>query len=55
MCTYNICQFHHKRFFSQFSQLCRNEQVHDNNRYWMIIIDSRFYIIDSLSLDVSLE
>ena len=59
--------FNHKTSFSQTSQLlfmfqCQcNEHVEMNNFLcslactWMTIIDSRFYIIDSLSLDVSLE
>ena len=57
--------FHHKTGFSQTSQLrfmyqC-NEHVEMNNFLcslactWMTIIDSHFYIIDNLSLDVSLE
>ena len=59
--------FHHKTGFSQTSQLlfmfkC-NEHVEMNKFLcslactWMTIIDtdSQFYIIDSLSLDVSLE
>ena len=66
MCTYNICPFnHHKTGFSQTSQLlfifqC-NELVEMNKFLcslactWMTIINSQFYIIDSLSLDVSLE
>ena len=60
----NEC-FHHKTGFSQTSQLyfmfqC-NEQVEMNKflyglEYtWMAIIDSQLYIIDRLSLDVSLE
>ena len=69
MCTYNICPFNkcfcHKTCFSQTSQLlfvfqC-NEHVEMNKFLcslacsWMAIIDSQYYIIDSLSLDVSLE
>ena len=56
--------FHHK-LFSQISQLLLmfqcNEHVEMNKLLcslactWMTIIDSQFYIIDSLSLDVSLE
>ena len=57
--------FHHKTGFSQTSHLlfmfqC-NEHVEMNTFLrslacvWMTIIDSQFYIIDSLSLDVSLE
>ena len=60
----NEC-FHHKTGFSQTSQLffmfqC-NEHVEMNKflcslaYIWMTIIDNHFYIIDSLSLDVSLE
>ena len=60
----NEC-FHHKTVFSQTSQLflmlqC-NEHVEMNKFLcslaytWMTIIDNQFYIIDSLSLDVSLE
>ena len=56
---------HHKTGFSQNSQLlfmfqC-NEHVEMNRILcslactWMTIIDSQLYIIDSLSLDVSLE
>ena len=57
--------FHHKTGFSQTFQLlfmfkC-NAHV-EINRFlcslactWMTIIDNQFYIIDSLSLDVSLE
>ena len=70
MCTYNICQFNKRmfftiNFFSRISQLlfmfqC-NEHVEMNKFVcsvactWITIIDSQFYIIDSLSLDVSLE
>ena len=71
MCTFNIyvhsineC-FHYKTGFSQTSQLlfmfqC-NEHVEMNKFLcslacaWVTIIDSQFYIIDSLSLDVSLK
>ena len=60
----NEC-FHHKTGFSQISQLffmfqC-NEHVEMNKSLcslaciWMTVIDSQFYIIGSLSLDVSLE
>ena len=54
-------RFHHKTGFSQTSQLLLifqcNERVEMNKFLctWMTIIDSLFYIIDSLSLDVSLE
>ena len=69
MCTNNICPFNkfvftHKTGYSQTSQLlftCHcNEHVEMNTfllilaHTWMTIIDSRFYIIDSLSLNVSL-
>ena len=57
--------FHHKTVFLQTSQLFfmfqSNEQVEMNKFLcslactWMTIIDSQFYIIDSLSLDVSFE
>ena len=60
--------FHYKTGFSQTSQLlymfqCNmcNEHVEMNKFLcslactWMTIKDSQFYIIDSLSLDVSLE
>ena len=57
--------FHHKKGFSQTSQLlvmfqC-NEPVEMNKFLcslactWMTIMDSQFYINDSLSLDVSLQ
>ena len=57
--------FHSKTGFSQTPELlfmfqC-NEHVEMNKFFcslactWMTIIDSQFYIIDSLSLDVSLE
>ena len=57
--------FHHKTGFSQHSQLlfmfqC-NEHVEMNKFLcnlactWMTMTDSKSYIIDSLSLDVSLE
>ena len=57
--------FHHKTGFSQTSQLlfmfqC-NEHVEMNKFLcslectWMTIIESQFYIIDSLSLDVQFE
>ena len=70
MCTYNICPFnnecfHHKTGLSQTSQLLfmfqGNEHVEMNKFLcslactWMTIMDSQFYIIDSLSLDVSFE
>ena len=57
--------FHHKTGFSQtFQQLFMfqcNEHVEMNKFLcslactWMSIIDSQFYIIDSLSLDFPLE
>ena len=57
--------FYHKIGFSQTSQLLFTFQCNTHvemNKYlcslectWMKIIDSQFYIIDSLSLDVSLE
>ena len=57
--------FHHKTVFFQSSQLLLmfqcNGHVEMNKflcslaRTWMTIIDSQFSIIDSLSLDVSLE
>ena len=56
---------HHKTGLSQTSQLLfmfqYNEHVEINKFLcslvctWMTIIDSQFYINDSLSLDVSLE
>ena len=63
MCTFNICsfnkevvftikQFFHKlHYFSCFSvmSLCSLACT------WMTIIDSKFYIINCLSLDVSFE
>ena len=60
-----ISVFHHKTGFSQTSQLffmfqCNKHE--EMNKFlcslaytWMTIIDSQFYIIDSLILDVSLE
>ena len=65
MSIQSMSVFHHKTGFSQTSQLlfmfqC-NEHVEMNMFLcslactWMTIIDSQFYIIDSLSLDVSLE
>ena len=60
----NKC-FHHKTGFSQTSQLLFMFQCNKHvemNKFlcslactWMTIIDSQFYIIDSLSIDVSLE
>ena len=56
----NKC-FHHETGFSQTSQLLFMLHVEMNKFLcslactWMTIIDSQFYIIDSLSLDVSLE
>ena len=57
--------FHHKTGFSQTSRLLFTFQCNKHvemNKFlcslactWMTIIDSQFYIIDSLSLDVSLE
>ena len=57
--------FNHQTGFSQTSQLLSmfqcNEHVEMNMFLcslactWITIIDSQFYIIDSLSLDVSLE
>ena len=70
MCTYNICpfnkwMFYYKPVFLQTSQLIfmlqYNEHVEMNKVLcslactWITIIDSQFYIIDILSLDVSLE
>ena len=70
MCTYNICQFNKLcfftiNFFSQTSQLLFTFQCNEHvemNKFLcslactrMTIIDSQFYIIDSLSLDVSFE
>ena len=63
--VHSISVFHHKTGFSQTSQLlfmfqC-NEHVEMNKFLcslactWTTIIDSQFYIIDSLSLDVSFE
>ena len=70
MCTYNFhsineCVIHHKTGCSQIFQLlfmfqC-NEQVEMFKFLcslactWMTMIDSQFYIIDILSLNVSLE
>ena len=71
MCTYNICPFNkcvfstikqvfHKLLNYFFMFQC-NEYVEMNKFLcnlactWMTIIDSQFYIIDSSSLDVSLE
>ena len=57
--------FYHKTGFSQTSQLLFIFQCNEHvgmNKFlcslaciWVTIIDSQFYIIDSLSLDVSLE
>ena len=67
MCTYSIiCPFNKCVCFTiklVFHKLLNyfNEHVEMNNFFsslactWMTIIDSQFYIIDSLSLDVSLE
>ena len=60
-----MSDFHYKTGFSQISRVlfmfqC-NEHVEMNKFLcslagtWMTIIDSQFYIIDSLSLDVSFE
>ena len=56
--------FHHKTVFLQTSKLLLMFQCNahvDMNKFlcslactWMTIIDSQFYIIDRLSLDVSL-
>ena len=56
---------HHKTGFPQTSQLLFMFQCNEHVEMvkfscslactWMAIIDSQFYIIDSLSLDVSLE
>ena len=57
-----MSDFHHKTGFSTFYvSVYINEQVEMNKFLcslactWMTIIDSQFYIIDSLSFDVSLE
>ena len=70
MCTYNICQFNKLLFFTinifhkllnYFFMFPCNEHVETNKFLfrlactWMTIIDSQFYIIDSLFWDVSLE
>ena len=58
--------FHHKLFFTNFSSIFEcfdqcNEHAEMNKRLCSLacteitIIDSQFYISDSLSLDVSLE
>ena len=57
--------FHHKTGFSQTSQLLFTLQYNEHvemNKFlcslactWTTIIDSPFYMIDSVSLDVSLE
>ena len=57
--------FHHKTGFSQTSQLLFMLQYNEHEDMkkflyslvctWMTIIDSQFYIINSLSLDVPLE
>ena len=70
MSTYNLCQsnkwvfspltFFHK-FLISFLMFQCNEHVEMNTIScslactWITIIDSQFYIIDSLSLDVLLE
>ena len=71
MCTYNICPFNKCVFFTIKQVLKKNlnycfmfqcdEHVGVNKFLcsltctWMTIIDSQFHIINSLSLDVSLE
>ena len=66
MCTYNICLFNKLVFLpSQTSHLLFITQCNEHvemNKFlcslsctWMTIIDNQFYIIDSLSLDVSFE
>ena len=71
MCTYNICQlnklvfftiifFFHKllKYFSMFQcheHVEMNKVLYSLACTWMTIIDSQFYIIDSLSLHVTLE
>ena len=70
MCTYNICPFNNWLFFtiklfSKTSQLLFMFQCDEHveiNEFlcslactWMTILDSQFYITDSLSLDVLLE
>ena len=60
-----ISVFHHKTGFSQAFQLLFMFQCNEHaemNTFlcslactWMTIIDSQFYIIDGLSLDVSFE
>ena len=67
ICPFNkrVFFFHQKTCFSQISQLLFMFQCNENvetNKFlcslactWMTIIDSQFYITDSLSLDVSLE
>ena len=70
MCIFKICSFKNEclspqNVFSQTSQLLSMFQCNGHvemNKFlcsfactWMTIIDSQFYIIDSLSLDVSLE
>ena len=71
MCTYNICPFNKWVFFTikqGFHKLLNycfmfqcNELVEMNKFLcslactWMTIIDSQFYIINSISLGVSLQ
>ena len=60
-----MSDFHHKTGFSQTSQLFFKFQCYEYvemNKFlcslvctWVTMIDSQFYIIDSISLDVSLE
>ena len=61
----SISSYHHKTGFSQTSQLLFMFQCNEHLEMkkflcslactWMTIIDSQFYILDSLSSDVSLE
>ena len=71
MCTYIICLFNKRVFFTinvffhkllnYFFMFQCNEHLEMNKFLcslactWTTIIDRQFYIIDSLSLDVSLE
>ena len=71
MCTYNICPFRKRVFFTikhvftyffdYFNMFQCNEYVEMNKFLcsfactWRTIMDSQFYIIDSLPLDVLLE
>ena len=57
--------FHHKLFYHKFLKyffMCPCNEHVEMNKFlcqlactWMTIIDSQFYIIDSKSLEVSLE